>query len=75
MPKSTGRESQFRPKILEIKGKTDFFRVGELNGEVYIVAAVKKHVGGFFIRLECDDLGPDQAVLRSWTRFFTCGER
>lgn len=45
VPKSTGRASTFRPKILEIKGKTDFFRVGKLDsGEMYIVAAVKKHV-------------------------------
>ena len=46
VPKSTGRASTFRPKILEIKGRTDFFRAGKLNGEMYIVAAVKKRVSG-----------------------------
>jgi hypothetical protein len=56
LPKSTGRESKFRFKTLEIKGKIDFFRAGKLNGEMYMVAAVKKHVGDFIICLKSDSL-------------------
>ena len=44
VPKSTGRAVKFGCKVLEIKGKTDFFRAGRLDGEMCIVAAVKKHV-------------------------------
>lgn len=51
MPKSTGRAVTFSRKTLETKGKPYFFRVGKLNGEMYIVAAVKKHVGGLLSRV------------------------
>lgn len=47
MPKSTGRAAiNFSPKTLEIKGKSYFFRVGKLDGKLYVVAAMKKHVSG-----------------------------
>ncbi|KAF9644084.1 hypothetical protein BDM02DRAFT_3190917 [Thelephora ganbajun] len=60
VPKSTGRAITFRPKILEIKGKVHFFRAGKLNGEMYIVAAVKKHLDTVFYVWEAAmTMGPD----------------
>jgi len=45
---STGRATTFRHKILEIREKPYLLRVGKLNGEMRIVAAIRKNVGYSF---------------------------
>ena len=75
VPKSTGRALQFQSKTLEVKGEADFFRVGKLNNEVYIIAAVKKYVGGFTIYLKFGSLGSDEVVLHSWILIFMSGKQ